>query len=374
MLVGIYNSKFPQYQVRRKEIYKQILSYNNINFIELHIDEPDFWDKVKELDLFLFRWAHTDNDHQLVKSILPVIENYLSIKCFPDLSTCWHFDDKVREYYLLNSLGYPMVETWVFWEKEHALQWAEKADYPIIFKLKKGAGSKNVILIYNKAEARRIIYRMFGKGISSSDGIPHKNKVKYKNFEDFIKHKADQYLLNKIHGINPETWQTEKNYVLFQRFLPNNNFDTRITVIGNRAFACKRFVRKNDFRASGSGNWDLNKDNIDLRTVKTALKISKEMKFQSMAYDFLFDEKGNPKICEMSWTYPDDPEVGYWDENLNWHNYKFLPPFFHLKDALNRDSLEQPDSYNLEKVLVMGNNENGSLKEVISSESQILDI
>ena len=141
MLVGIYKSEFPHFQIRRNEIYKEILKYNNIDFIELHIDDKDFWEKVKTLDLFLFRWAHIDDHHQLVSTILPVIENYLNIKCFPNLNTCWHFDDKIKEYYLLKSLGYPVIESWIFWEKEHALDWAEKADYPVVFKLKKGAGA-----------------------------------------------------------------------------------------------------------------------------------------------------------------------------------------------------------------------------------------
>jgi glutathione synthase/RimK-type ligase-like ATP-grasp enzyme len=46
----------------------------------------------------------------------------------------------------------------------------------------------------------------------------------------------------------------EKNYVYFQDFIPQNDFDIRIIVIGKRAFAIKRMVRKGDFRASGSGN------------------------------------------------------------------------------------------------------------------------
>ena len=54
MLVGLYKSKFPQYQIKRFEIYKQILKHNNINFIELHIDEQDFWDKVKTVRSFPF--------------------------------------------------------------------------------------------------------------------------------------------------------------------------------------------------------------------------------------------------------------------------------------------------------------------------------
>ncbi len=343
MLVGIYKSEFPKYQISRNEIYKKILKFNDIDFIELHIDEHDFWEKVKKVDLFLFRWAHIDDHHQLVNTILPVIENYLYVKCFPNLKTCWHFNDKLREYYLLKSLGYPMIDSWIFWEKDHAIEWAEKADYPVVFKLKKGAGSLNVTLINNKAEAIKIIIRMFGKGISASYRIPHKGKVNYKNLEDFLRNKIDQYFLNEFRGIKPTNWQTEKNYILFQRFLPNNSFDTRVKVIGNRAYALRRFVRKNDFRASGSGNWDWDRTKIDLKFIKLALKISKDLQFQSMAYDFLYDEKKEPSLCEISWNSPDDIATGYWDENLNWHNFQFIQSFFHLKDALNIDNLKHPE-------------------------------
>lgn len=51
-------------------------------------------------------------------------------------------------------------------------------------------------------------------------------------------------------------WIREKKYILFQEYLPDNEFDTRVTVIGNRAFAFRRFNRKKDFKASGSGEID----------------------------------------------------------------------------------------------------------------------
>jgi glutathione synthase/RimK-type ligase-like ATP-grasp enzyme len=345
MLVGLYKSSFPDYQITRNEIYKRILRHNNIDFIELNIDELDFWIKVKKVDLFLFRWAHVDDHHQLVSSILPVIENYLKIKCFPNLKTCWHYDDKIKQYYLLRSLGYPVIESYIFWEQENALAWVEKVDYPIVFKIKSGAGSSNVVLIKNKKEATQIINRMFSKGILSAYGIPHKGKIKYKNFENFIRQKIDKYILNKIKHIRPTVWQISKNYVLFQRFLPNNKFDTRITTIGNRAFGYRRFVRDNDFRASGSGKIDHSNDVIDKRFIKLALQISKELEFQSMAYDFLLNEHNQPEICEISYTYVDKLIYkcpGYWDENLLWHPGNFWPQYLHVKDSLNLENLNQP--------------------------------
>ena len=212
--------------------------------------------------------------------------------------------------------------------------------------MKGGAGSSNVILIDNRTEATIIINRMFGKGFSSSFGIPHKGKVGYKSLENFLRIKIDQYFLNRYRNISPYIWQTSKNYVLFQKFLPNNKFDTRVTTIGNRAFAYRRYVRDNDFRASGSGKLDYDNSAIDVRFIKLALKISKELKFQSMAYDFLLNENNQPEICEISYTYVDSFIYncpGYWDENLKWHQGHFWPPYLHLKDALNIENLKQPE-------------------------------
>lgn len=345
MLVGIYNFKYPDYQIRRNEIYKRILSYNEIEFIELDIDDIDFWNKIKTVDLFLFRWAHIDDHHELANTILPIIENGLKIHVFPDLNTCWHFDDKVKQFYLLKAHKFPIIDSYVFWEKESALKWAESAEYPVVFKLKKGAGSTNVLLLSNYKDSKKIIKQIFGKGVPAS-GLKHKGNIKYKSIENFFRVNIDKFLLNKIRKIQPNTWQIGKNYVLFQKFLPNNNFDTRVTTIGNRAFAFRRFVRDDDFRASGSGKIDFNKNEIDLRLIQLALKISTELKFQSMAYDFLYNEKGEPEICEISYTFVDSVIYnceGFWDENMIWHEGHFWPQYLQLKDLLQLENLKQPE-------------------------------
>lgn len=344
MLVGILKYDFPHFLKKTNDIYKKILKYNKIPYIELSLDQPDFWDLVKDLDLFIFRWAQPDDHHQIAKTILPILENSFGIKCYPNQKTCWLYDDKIMEYYLLNSLGYPFIESWIFWEKNNALKWAKEANYPVVFKLKKGAGSTNVVLIDKESDAIKVIKRMFGKGISSN-GVPHKGNVKYKNLEKFARAKIDKYFLSKLRNIEPEAWQISKNYVLFQKFLPKNTFDTRVTTIGKRVFAFRRFTRKNDFRASGSGQIDYNIENIDLKLIELALKISKELNFQSMAYDFLFNEDNQPEICEISYTFSDKiiyDCLGYWDENLHWHEGHYWPEYLQLIDDLGLPSLEQP--------------------------------
>ena len=140
--------------------------------------------------------------------------------------------------------------------------------------------------------------------------------------------------------------QSHSNYVLFQEFLPNNVVDTRIHIFGNRAFGDVRFVRRKDFRASGSGKYTTDTEKIDRRCIKIAFEISKKCGFQSMAFDFLFDENNQPLISEMSYTQPDWGVwvyPGYWDDEMNWHEGHYWPQYLILKDMLNLQDLKQPE-------------------------------
>ena len=346
MLVGIHKDqycKFCKFLTR----YEIILDYNGINHIRLDASESDFWKKVSKLDLFIFRWAHFDWPKQLAHTILPIIENEMKIKCFPNQATCWHYDDKIREYYLLKQAGFPVVDSYIFWDKKKAIEWANNANYPVVFKLKGGASSQNVLLVNNRLKARKLIKKMFGSGINP-DKFTFFGSTKWKEFNLYktIHHCGGNVLRKcRVEDISP-FWQRHKNYVLFQRFLPNNNYDTRVYIIGNRAVAVRRFNRKNDFRASGSGIKDKNHKKIDLNFIKIAFDISKKLQLQSMAYDFLYDENGDPAICEISYTFPDYAFYeypGYWDSNLNWHESHYWPQYFHLMDALNMPDLKQPE-------------------------------
>lgn len=346
MLVGIHNDQYGKFSPFLQK-YEEILDYNNIEHIRLNASDYDFWDKVKKLALFIFRWSQTDWPKQLAHTILPIIENEIKIECFPNQATCWHYDDKIREYYLLKQNRFPIIDSYIFWDKTKAIEWAETAKYPTIFKLTGGAGSRNVILIKNKKQAFKYIKMMFGKGINPnnftfSGSTYNKDVSLYKKI-----HKMGGNVLRKYRGedVSPY-WQNHKNYVLFQKFLPNNDYDTRITVIGDRAFGFRRFVRDNDFRASGSGMIDYNIDKVDKKCIKIAFKVSKQLQFQSMAYDFLYNENNEPEFSEISYTYLDTAIYscpGYCDLNLNWHEGHYWPQFFQLMDALNLPDLKQPD-------------------------------
>ena len=111
------------------------------------------------------------------------------------------------------------------------------------------------------------------------------------------------------------------------------------------AYGFRRFTRRNDFRASGSGLINYDPEKIDKRCLKIAFDTSAKMGFQSMAYDFLLNENNEPEICEMSYTYQDKALFdcpGIWDNSLNWIDGHYWPGFLHLKDLLGIKNLQQP--------------------------------
>ena len=346
MRVGIHKDPYGAFN-RFYERYEAILDHNGIEHVRLEASDADFWDELRGLDLLIFRWGHFDTDRQKARSILPVVEHEMRLRCFPDWRTCWHYDDKIKQYYLMKQHGFPMVESYVFWEKEHALNWAKRASYPVVFKLKGGAASANVILVPNEHRAQRLIKRMFGRGIHP-DNFFDPNHLRFRRLSPRRELKRIGRILHKRwlgQDVTPY-WQVQKNYALFQEFLPNNAYDTRITVIGGRAFGFRRFVREGDFRSSGSGKIDYDPQQIDLEFVRQAFEISRRLQFQSMAYDFLYGPEGTRQFCEISYTYMDAAIhncPGYWDEQLNWQEGHYWPQFYHLIDALGLPDMTQPE-------------------------------
>ena len=345
MLVGIHKDPYGNIPQLSQKFVK-ILEYNNIDYILMHSDDKNFWKKIPEIDLFIYNWGHEEVFRYHAKTILPIIEYYYGVKCFPDQKTCWHYDDKVKQYLMLKAGNFPVVESWFFTKKENAMNWARnEAKYPLVFKLTGGAGSSNVILLKNEKQAKKIINKLFNKGIYPGK-IPSKYNTKNQlNLKQKLKKEIRPLYLKYIKKTDPKiNWSPHKNYFYCQKFLPNNNYDTRVTTIGNRAFAFRRFVRKNDFRASGSDNWSLDRSKIDMRMIKIAKEISNYFKFQVMAYDFIYDENNEPAIVEISYTYGDYPEfsTGYINDELSWVDGNYWTQYLELVDALKMPELKQP--------------------------------
>lgn len=316
---------------------------NNITYVTINCLDWDIIKILKQNKITHLLWhinhsssSELQSYHYLLNSI-----EQIGIKTFPDFKTRWHFDDKIAQKYLFEAIGNDMVDSYVFYSEEKAYFFLDKLNYPVVGKLRKGAGSSNVQLLNNKEECQKYIKRLFSSGIHSYNGG-------FKNLNQKIRIargvKNPIHLFQKIiHYLKKSRKEkqirnTEKGYFYFQKFLPKNKFDTRVIVIGNIAFAVRRFNRKNDFRASGSGKSDYNNENIDVNLIKKAFVINDSLKMQSAAFDFIYDETGLPKIVEVCFGFNVkfyDPCPGYWNRDLIFVKKQFNPQYIMIENLIN---------------------------------------
>ena len=283
----------------------------------------DIIGQVSDCDAFMWHFHQGDyRDMQFAKALILSLEAK-GIRCFPDSHTCWHFDNKVWEKYLLEAIGAPMVPSYVFYTRKEALHWANTTSFPKVFKLKGGASASNVRLARNRQEAVRLIEQCFGKGFRQYRWREH-FKESYRKYKEGkcslrellrpIKYAFKRYPtpFDHYHG-------REMGYVYFQDFVPNNDSDLRVVVVGNKAMGEKRFVRKGDFRASGSGDFEYVPLSEAVLTI--AFQTSKKLQLQSVAFDFIF-RNDEPLIVEMSYAFGTHGIrycKGYYTDDLQWH-------------------------------------------------------
>ena len=318
------------------------ISYCQDKFIPYRIVncyDNDIIKQIDDCDILMWHFHHASaKDVLFAKQLLYSIQAS-GKKVFPDFNSVWHFNDKIGQKYLLESIKAPYVPSYVFYSKNDALRWTELTSFPKVFKLRGGAGSENVQLVKTKQKARKLINQSFGSGFAQYNRFSNLRE-RWRKFR-----LGKTTLLDVLKGCVRLVYPTnfaqiagnEKGYAYFQDFIPENNCDIRIIVIGNRAFGIKRMVRKNDFRASGSGNVVYRKLDISEECVRLAFDLNRKLKTQCIAVDFVF-EGNQPLIVEISYGFIKqvyDPCEGYWDSNLNWHEGYFNPYGWMIENLLN---------------------------------------
>lgn len=314
---------------------------HNVDYKLVNCYGSDIINQLSDCSGLLWHWSQLDSKAILFARQLTYSLEQKNFKVYPDSKTCWHFDDKIGQKYLLESIGAPLAATTVFYDKAEAKQWLQQIEFPLVFKLRGGASSVNVRLVKTRRHANSLTNRAFGIGFNPMDRV---NMLRDKIMR-FRKVESLSNFLYIIKGLvrfvfprqNDRMLPREKGYVYFQQYISSNNHDIRIIVIGQRAFGIKRLVRQNDFRASGSGNIVYKQDEIPLECVRMAFRWAKELEMQSVGFDIVF-ENGDIKLLEISYGFLSEAYKdcsGFWDSNLVWHEDQFIPEWFIIEDFIS---------------------------------------
>ena len=268
-------------------------SLNSIPFIKVNCYDSNIIEILQDCSALMWHWNYEYYQDYLFAKQLLVTLNKLEFKVFPEFWTTFLFDDKLGQKYLFEALNLPIPKTYVFYEKKSAISWAHSIQYPIVFKLRCGAGSQNVQLVSSFSSANKLIKKAFSSGFNSRNNY----QIIKDRYLKFNRNKNSNSLYDLIKSIyrlfipkfDSKVIKREIGYVMFQEFLPNNDFDTRLIILGNRCFGITRFNRKNDFRASGSGFIDYDPWLIDLRAVKISFDLAMKLKTSLLALDYIND-------------------------------------------------------------------------------------
>lgn len=283
-----------------------------IRYKTVNCYDTDIIEQLQDCDALCWHFSQSSyRDKRIARSILYSAET-MGLAVYPNRNTCFTFDDKAAQKYLLEALNAPMVKSWLFWEKQEAEKFLSETQYPLVYKKAGGAGSKNVSLLENEKQARRVLKQRFAAHVSPKEAFGGKKGLKQKLW----------YFLKDN---NSRLMERDKGYFYVQEFLPDNGYDIRVTVLGKKAVIFKRFVRDNDFRASGSGKISYQVSEEDLKAVPAAFRISEKLKLQTCAYDFIYNQKKELNLVEMSYGFVSaavEEAPGWYDSDMKFYPEK----------------------------------------------------
>lgn len=186
---------------------------------------------------------------------------------------------------------------------EAGVEVLEKIAYPIVIKKSTGFRGRNVKLANNEEEGKKMLSSML------------ENNFKFDIDSLYYLYRR---LKNKTH------YPKKFGKIIIQEYIPDLTHDWKILVFGNRCIGGKRYVRENDFRASGSKLYSLEQDPPE-SVLNFALACKEELKCPNVSVD-ISENKGDVQLLEyqtmhfslLAWksVYYFELENGIWEKKL----------------------------------------------------------
>jgi len=290
-------------------------------------------DQIAGCDGLMWRLTYGPASQRVAKPLLDAVELGWKKPVWPNAATRWHYDDKAGQAWLLHGLADLVPPTVVLTQRDEALAWAASARYPQVFKMRGGSRGRAVCRVGSAEQAQRLIDRAFSRGLNASqdmqriaDGESGSWLARLGSLpQNLLREALDTFRYGRSHLYEPRVpvrWLSEAGILVFQEFLPGNDHDCKVIVVGDRACAYRRLIPAGDWRASGSEQRSYEPEAIDLGAVRIAFEVSERFGFQSMGYDFIRNPDGRLQIIEISFMFSSALAhgcPGYWDRNLAWH-------------------------------------------------------
>jgi len=234
--------------------YVRFLSTNAIPFEFVDIHRSDWRQRTDRFDIIAWKPEPSPAAVEEARTKIYFLERLAGKMCFPRYDDIWHYEDKVRQYYLLRHYGFPHVQTFVSHDREESLRFVEQAQYPLVSKINFSSNSRGVELLRGNQQAKKCIKKIFGAG-------------------------------------RPSHWPyaAQKGYCLLQPYIAHAR-ELRINCAGDNYWGYFRKVTAGVFRASGRGIFEYRP--VEDAAILLARQVQKRLGSCMVALDLLGAEAG----------------------------------------------------------------------------------
>lgn len=284
LLLTDYNNLYRQGIYRSEgidlKIFKQVLLKQGYKVLQMTYNDVLNHLSGKQLDGYHVVYTSSENIEykEYIKDI--IYEVGKSNTLIPRYEFLMCHEDKVYQEIMKKSYGIKSLDVKIYAAMKDLYKDIDQIEYPIVIKKCTGAGSISVYMAKERDELEKIAKKI----TKGRDYYEYYLKAVYKR----IKGK-----------LNEHYFEDEKYFgrLILQQYVPNLECDWKVLVFGDKFYALRRQVRKNDFRASGSGRFAF--EVPDDKILDYAKEIFERMNTPFLSLDLCIDEKGRVYLIEF---------------------------------------------------------------------------
>lgn len=283
--MGLDTEKIKNVLISKFNLNAKIIPFKNL------VNELD---NIEHKSVLFYSSFYNKEYLSYIKDTIEFISNVRpDLILLPNKNQLLALENKGFQEYYKRELGVKQVAGKYYGDISDLLLDKNKMAFPFVLKLNEGALSSGVQLIHNQDEL-----------ISFQETIKKKG----------LKEKA-AYLLNKRNSfkidsnLEPVEYLLEKNFedffqkrkpIVTQAFVPNLECDYKVLVFGEKYFVLKRKTRKNDFRASGSGEFEWVEPPFEV--LDYARLVYQKMNVPFISFDIGIDKNNDCYLFEFQGT------------------------------------------------------------------------
>jgi glutathione synthase/RimK-type ligase-like ATP-grasp enzyme len=160
-----------------------------ISYRLIHLAKKDWYEQIASADCHIFLvWPDVSSveTKAMFDERLNIMVHQMNRLIYPSLAETYLFENKRVQNYWMKAKQLPFPKTWIFYNREEAIDFTRTCSFPIIFKCNLGASSNGVFLLESNRSAYKMIERAFKRGICLKRGNIYDRQRRNVYFQEYL--------------------------------------------------------------------------------------------------------------------------------------------------------------------------------------------